>query len=1128
MTTLELRCLGGLSIHQDGRPLTALKSQKGQALLCYLALTGKAYTRSALAGLLWPEMPEAYALTNLRTVLNKLNQHLGSHLAITRQTIAMNQDASSWVDVTEFEAGLASKGDTGRLQAAVALYQGDFLEGFDLDDAPAFDGWVLAQRARLREAALAALHHLISHFTIQGDYETAITYARQLLAIEPWQEEAHRELMRLLALSGQRSAALVQYETGRRILAEELGVEPAPATVELYEQIKDNQLIETPLRTLSLRPPPVQEPAATSPPHNLPAPSTLLIGRETELAKLNQLLTQPDGRLLTIFGVGGIGKTRLALGVAGQQIATPQRDNPYSNGVYFVPLAPLSEASHILPTLAQAIGFPLQANDPRPPEQQVLDYLRRKRILLLFDNFEHVLEGATLLVAILQAAPRVEILVTSREPLRLYEEQLFALQGLSFSEEAAAEEDAAVQLFLQRARWMQPDFVLREADRPHLTTICRQTGGNPLALELAAAWVDTLTLAEIAGELAQSLDLLRTKWRNVPDRHQSIRATFELSWQRLFNDEQQIFSRLSVFRGGFTRTAAWEVCAPEMSQPALQRILAALASKSFLRYVSTSDRYDLHELLRQFAAEKLAQMPDEETAARDRHSAHYLAALWEQEAKLKGESVEAALTEIGANIENASLAWNWAVHRGNFAAPGRAAYSLATFYLRTHRFREGREAFDQAVEKMNQTVTEATVAESDDLQVLSRLLGWQSRMLLALGSAGAAERCSLEALTLLEQPALKGHDIRLDKALALLHMGGIYQWLDRHVEATTILEESLSLFRSLGERSGMADAISALAEVALRSAACQLAIQRFTEAQQHYLALGNRRAVASMQRGIGMCQDELWPSPQGERLLRQSLTVFREVGDQSAEASVLYGLADNYLFRGDFAEASNLFSKYAALYDHLGMKDWWARGISAWSWVVMHQGEYDLALNRLEPILEIVETSEMPYLIGWSHFVQGSIRLALGQCAEAQKLLNESSSILRDASQREDLSWALAALSCARIESGEVVQARESLGQALQLTQELRTFPSTMHPLTAVALLLAKQVASERAVELYALVCRQDFVANSRWFHDIVGRHVEAAAAELPSKVVEAAQERGQTLDLWETAAALLGELGDG
>jgi DNA-binding SARP family transcriptional activator len=274
---LEMRFLGGVAIQQNGVPLTALKSQKGQALLCYLALTSKAHGRLALAGLLWPEMTEEKALMNLRNVLTRLKQHLAPHLTITRQSIGFNQDVPYWLDVAEFEAGVAASSDTGRLQAAVKLYGGDFLDGFYLSDVTHFDEWVLAQRARLRELALAALHRLVTHFAAQAEYETAIAYARQLLAIEPWREEAQRELMRLLAFSGQRSAALRQYETCRRILTEEVAVQPSAETESLYKANRAGQLDraesggEQGSRTDS-------HPRIPSPRHNLPLQPTPFIG----------------------------------------------------------------------------------------------------------------------------------------------------------------------------------------------------------------------------------------------------------------------------------------------------------------------------------------------------------------------------------------------------------------------------------------------------------------------------------------------------------------------------------------------------------------------------------------------------------------------------------------------------------------------------------------------------------------------------------------------------------------------------------------------------------------------------------------------------------------------------------
>ncbi len=1119
MTTLELRFLGGLTIDQDGRPLTALKSQKGQALLCYLALTGKAHTRSALAGLFWPEMAEENALMNLRNVLNKLNQHLNSHLLINRQTITWSQNTSAWVDVAEFEAGLAAKSDISRLQAAVALYYGDFLEGFNLDDAPQFEGWILGQRARLREAVETTLQYLVTHFAGRGDYVTAITYARQLLAIEPWREEGHRELIRLLAVSGQRSAALVQYETCRRILTEELGVEPAPATVELYQQIKENKVTGEHPRALSFPSPNHREARIPSPPHNLPAQSTPLIGRETELERLSKLLAKTDGRLISIIGIGGMGKTRLALTLAERQITARQNNYVFTDGVYFVPLAPLGEASHILPTLAQAIGFPLQSGDPRTPAEQVLDYLKRKRMLLVFDNFEHVLEGAGLLVDILQAAPQVEMLVTSREPLRLYEEQLFSLTGLSFSETKATEEDTAVQLFLQRAQWMQPDFVLHEVDVPHLTTICLQTGGVPLALELAAAWVDTLTLAEIAGELEQSLNLLQTKWRNVPDRHHSVRATFELSWQRLSDEEQQIFSRLSVFRGGFTRTAAWQVCAPEMSQTAFQRILAALAGKSLLRYVSTPDRFDFHELLRQFGAEKLAHTPDEETVVCDRHSAYYCTFLHEQTENWHNSNQLETLAAVTREADNAQLAWRWALQHEAWLRLEEAIYSWVLYHGRRGLRADG-EAYCQAVcAGLEQWALTKPTDSAAGYRLWAKAMAWYGEF--ALSSQIAVQRVQ-QSLDLLARPELAAEDTRSIKAFTLLCFGSYT--FNPHTERSYI-EESLNLYEALQDSWGIGSTLG-------RISALDWAMGNYDLAQQEAEA---------------------------------SLDISRKRGDLGRQANTLSLLGAIYQHRGQPEEAEQFRRKALDLEQRLGYSIALSHDASDLAFTLFFQGKFDEGMEWGQKGLHLSLEHSDPMLEGFARLAIGWSNLHLGQYEQAQQELTRSLALVRVVNNRYDeisvlcslgyvalvnLSYdkaqaafeegyslngtnqfnpytfnALSGLGLSACFRGDLDQSRRHFIDLLTEGLRRKDFLYLLFALPGLALYLARRGEVERATTAWALAQRYPFVANSKWYEDVVGRELEALAASMPPEEAKAAGERGQAFDLWETAEALLAEL---
>lgn len=1121
MMTLELRFLGGLTIHREDQPLMALKSQKGQALLCYLAMTGKAHARSVLAGLLWPEMPEDKALMNLRAVLNKLNDHLAPHLAITRQTIAWNPATSYWLDVAEFEAGLAVKEDIGRLQTAVALYQGDFLEGFDLDDAPQFEGWVLGQRARLREAALTALHHLVTHFASKGTSDMAIAYVRQLLTIEPWREEAHRDLMRLLALSGQRSAALVQFETSRRILAEELGVEPAPATVALYRKIKENQVTEVRPRTLLLPSPSDREPPAPPLLHNLPSQSTPLIGRETELAKLNERLAKSDGRLITIVGTGGMGKTRLALAVAGQQITQPpnSHNQPFTDGIYFVPLSPLSEATHILPTLAQSIGFQIQPGDRRTPQQQVIDYLRRKRMMLLFDNFEHVLEGAGLLVDILQAAPQVEILVTSREPLRLYEEQLFSLKALAFSEGMVAEEDAAVQLFLQRAQWMQPDYVVQETDLPELTKICRQTGGIPLALELAAAWVDTLTLAEIAGEMVQSLDLLRTKWRNVPDRHRSIRAAFELSWHRLVDEEQQIFGRLCVFRGGFSRVAAWQVCAPEMNQTAFQRILAALADKSLLRVISTPDRYDLHELLRQFAAEKLAQTPDEETVVCDRHSAYYCTFLHEQTENWHNSNQLETLAAVTYEADNAQLAWRWALQHEAWLRLEEAIYSWVLYHGRRGLRADG-EAYCQAVcAGLEQWALTKPADAAAGYRLWAKAMAWYGEF--ALSSQIAVQRVQ-QSLDLLARPELAAEDTRSIKAFTLLCFGSYT--FNPHTERSYI-EESLNLYEALQDSWGIGSTLG-------RISALDWAMGNYDLAQQEAEAsldisrkrgdLGRQANTLSL---LGAIYQHRGQPEEAEQFRRKALDLEQRLGYSIALSHDASDLAFTLFFQGKFDEGMEWGQKglHLSLEHSDPMLEEFARLAIGWS--NLHLGQYEQAQQELTRSLALVRVVN-------NRYDEISVLCSLGYVAlvnlsydKAQAAFEEGYS-LNGTNQFNPYTFnALSGLGLSACFRGDLDQSRRHFIDLLTEGLRRKDFLYLLFALPGLALYLARRGEVERATTAWALAQRYPFVANSKWYEDMVGRELEALAASMPPEVAEAARERGRALDLWETAEALLGEL---
>ncbi len=598
MTAITLRLLGSFQVVRDGAPITRFGGNKVRALLAYLATeAARPPARASLAALLWPDLPDELALRNLSQSLIRLHAalgHDGALLRVTRQDLQWQGAAS---DASTF-ARLARSAEPADLARAAELYGGEFLKGFSLPGCEAFEEWLLLMREQLHQLALTTLATLAAASEDAGDYAALCRYARQQIALEPWHEEAQRQLIRGLALAGDRGTALAQYERCREVLANELGVEPDVATRALYERIRAEEFT-----------PATRDVAA--PRHNLPALLSPFVGREVELAAIAALQRQPDVRLLTLVGAGGMGKTRLALEAARASLDT------YADGVFFVGMASLAAASELPSAIALALDLALHGGDPATA---LLRFLRTKHLLLVLDNFEHLPDSAELVVALLQDAARVQIIATSRARLNVRGEQIYVVQGLEYAAEAtpaAAASSAAVRLFAQSARRAQSTFQVSEANLEALLRICRLVHGMPLGIELAAAWVEMLPLETIAAEIERSADFLAAEWSDAPERQRSMRAVFDWSWRLLSEDERQVLCRLAVFRGPFTREAAEAVAGARL------RPLSSLIHKSLLRWsewsTTSAGRYALHELLRQFAAQQL-EASGERVALEARHS----------------------------------------------------------------------------------------------------------------------------------------------------------------------------------------------------------------------------------------------------------------------------------------------------------------------------------------------------------------------------------------------------------------------------------------------------------------------------------------------------------------------------
>lgn len=886
-TELQLSLLGKLQIEQDSKPITGFVSTKVQALLSYLAVTGRPHDRQTLATLLWGEMPDAEAKANLRTALFNLRKLVAPYLIIDRQAIAFNRERAYRLDVEIFQNSLGVAGileqsrPTGIAQAsnlslphlrqAVELYRGDFLEGFTVREAPYFEEWLIGQRERLRQLVIQALHMLAIQHTQRGEYAAGIDYTTRLLAIEPWREEGHRQMMILLARSDQRSAALAQYETCRRILADELGVDPLPETTALYERLK----------------------AAGEPhSHNLPPQTTPFVGREVELARLTGSLQQSNCRLLSLVGPGGIGKTRLAVQAALQQLPF------FQDGIFFVPLTAVNTEDLIIADIIKALNLHLSGT--ASPKQQVLSYLKDKELLLLLDNFEHLLvttgNGINLLVEILQATAQVKVLITSRERLNLREEWVIEVEGLAYPKEdwefgrleigdwgqGRGEEVnyqslitnyqyySAVALFVQQAQRIVADFTLTAADAPAVVHICRLVDGMPLGLELAAGWVQFYSCAEIAQEIERNLDFLTSSLRNIPERHRSLRAVFEYSWGLLSEQEQRIFRQLSIFQGGFSREAFLQVV------PAAALLdLAGLLNKSLLRHTA-SGRYEIHELLRHYAGEKLAEASAEERALlKDRHARYYAQYLriWRQ--RFEQEPTPARLAELNAESDNIRRGWERAIEPDN----SLTVAEINQYWYLGH--------LEQAGQLDQPTLTGLHPPDPSWDRGLE--LHTQGVLAYQQGQYDMARRSLEESLSLLQATDDRLYLARSKMVLAIIdYDAGQYEAAER------VLRETLAEFKAQGEHRYRTYALIYLARIARALGQPVTGHEELQESVAISREIEDTRALAHGLKNLAILLHLTGQVTEAEQLLYESLNHYRAVDEPWGQATTLLRLGQVY------------------------------------------------------------------------------------------------------------------------------------------------------------------------------------------------------------------------------------------
>jgi len=631
---LALHLLGPPQVQLDEAPIL-IDRRSGLALLAYLAVeacqrSGYSLNRESLSGLLWPDTDQEKAYSNLRHTLWELHKSLGQGwVTAGRTTVGFNLEGDVDLDVARFQDLVVQsrrESDISRrialLTDADRLYRNHFLTGFSLREASEFNEWVYAQAENYRSQIFEVLRILAEDSCTLGQATAAIPHARRLVAFDPLNEAAHRLLMQVYLQAGQPSTALQQYQSCEKILRRELGLDPQPETHQLYKQIRKGTLGQTPA-------PPKAIPSM--PKHNLPVQLTSFVGREKECTEVCELLA--NRRMVDLTGTGGIGKTRLALQVGEKLLGD------FPDGVWFLALDSLTQPDQIPPALAAL--FNLRPVPELSEMEQLLEVLGRRILLLVLDNCEHLRDASARLInQLLVGCPKIKILATSREVLGVDGEIVYTVPSLSLPEEGqamkfekTATEFEALRLFHERAVLVMPAFKLSPENAGVLTAICRCLDGIPLAIELAAARLDILQPQEILEQLQASFALLIQRGYAPLVRHQSPQASMDWSWSLLSETERTFLRRLSVFVGGWTLEAAQRIC----DDQALL-LLDALAAKSLIvvqKVQGQATRYRLHEIIRQYAVEKLSQAKEEELM-RERHLQYYLTLAGQAEPALVG------------------------------------------------------------------------------------------------------------------------------------------------------------------------------------------------------------------------------------------------------------------------------------------------------------------------------------------------------------------------------------------------------------------------------------------------------------------------------------------------------------